>query len=119
MERLTRWNEQTEQAELTAFDDLEWENFKCGLEVSVDIDVSTAINKLAGYEDSEEQGLLLKVPCEKVWFIVDKGTKFATVMGQSTKFLYLYELKGIDKDGKYWSTKEKAEEVLAKLQKGD
>lgn len=55
---------------------------------------------------------LQQLPCEQVYYIVDKGTKYATVMSCSITDLRLYEIKGIDKAGYYWSTKEQAEEVL-------
>ena len=66
--------------------------------------------KLKDYEDSEEQGLLLKLPCKDVFYIVDKGTKYEMVMRKSIDNLNLYEIRGIDKDGYYWSTRKLAEE---------
>ena len=68
--------------------------------------------KLKDYEDSEEQGLLLKLPCKYVFYIVDKGTKYEMVMRKSIDNLNLYEIRGIDKDGYYWSTRKLAEESL-------
>ena len=68
--------------------------------------------KLGDYEDSEEQGLLLKLPCKDVFYIVDKGTKYEMVMIKSIDNLNLYEIRGIDKDGYYWSTRKLAEERL-------
>ena len=41
-----------------------------------------ALDKFATYEDSDEQGLLLRLPCNKVWLICDKGTKYATIMSK-------------------------------------
>lgn len=72
----------------------------------------SAIDKLGHYETEEEQGLLIHLPCKTVYFIVDKGTKFAMVMQKSIDDLKIYEIKNIDKDGRYWSTKEKAEEKI-------
>ena len=68
--------------------------------------------KLKDYEDSEEQGLLLKLPCKDVFYIGDKGTKYEMVMRKSIDNLNLYEIRGIDKDGYYWSTRKLAEESL-------
>lgn len=72
--------------------------------------------KLAAYEDAEEQGLLLRLPCNEVWFICDKGTKYATVMSKSINDLTVYEIRKIDKDGRYWSSKKKAEAKLAEME---
>ena len=47
-------------------DDIEYDCSKCGLE--------KALEKLADYEDLEEQGLLVRLPCkveEKLWCIVN------------------------------------------------
>ena len=72
--------------------------------------------KLAAYEDAEEQGLLLRLPCNEVWFICDKGTKYATVMSKSINDLTVYEIRKIDKDGRYWSSKKKAEAKLSEME---
>lgn len=72
--------------------------------------------KLKDIEDAEEQGLLLRLPCNEVWFICDKGTKYATVMSKSINDLTVYEIRKIDKDGKYWSSKKKAEAKLAEME---
>lgn len=66
--------------------------------------------KLADYEDAEEQGF------NDVWFICDKGTKYATVMSKSINDLTVYEIRKIDKDGRYWSSKKKAEAKLAEME---
>lgn len=71
--------------------------------------------KLAEYEDLEEQGKLLKLPCDTVWFICDKKTKYATVMPKSIRDLAIYEIEGIDKKGYYWSTRDKALSALKEL----
>lgn len=76
------------------------------------------VTKLAEYEDLEEQGLMMKLPCDRVYCIVDKNTKYATVMPRSITDLRLYEIEGIDKKGYYWSTKEKGEEALRKMKGG-
>lgn len=64
MERLTIWNEQTEMAELIDWDTEEWKEFMSDFDVPVQISLGVAIDKLAHYEDLEEQGLLLKLPCK-------------------------------------------------------
>lgn len=78
-------------------------------------EICKALEKLKHYEDLEEQGKLIELPCETVWFIVDKRTQYATVMSKSIKDLCLEEIKKIDLDGRYFSTKEKAENALREL----
>ena len=75
-----------------------------------------AMRKLAGYEDLEEQGLLLKLPCKV-------GTQVWTVMcgmtGKNpTLFRQDFELSMIQ----YWNkavflTKAEAEKALAEMEK--
>ena len=72
--------------------------------------------KLKDIEDAEEQGLLLRLPCNKVWFICDKGTEYATIMSKDIDDLTGYEVRKIDRDGRYWSTKGKAEAKLAEME---
>lgn len=68
--------------------------------------------KLKEYEDLEEQGLLLRLLCEKVYFLVDVNSKWGgMVMSKSIKDLTLYEIEQIDKR-KYYSTREAAEAAL-------
>ncbi len=54
------------------------------------------------------------LPCDKVWYIVDQGTMFATIMRKDIRDLTLYEIDKIDIDGRYWSSEEKATENLKK-----
>ena len=61
MERLTKWNEQTEQAELLSWDEKEWKDFMGSLDVPIATELSIAINKLAEYEDAEEYGISVPV----------------------------------------------------------
>lgn len=71
------------------------------------------VQKLGEYEDLEEQGRLLKLPCDKAYYIVDKNNpKFAAVMSKSIRDLAIYEVEKIDIDGRYFSTKELAEAKL-------
>ena len=75
------------------------------------------IDKLAEYEDLEEQGRLVILPCKDVYFIVDAKTpKYALVMKRSVRDLAIYEIEKVDKKNcKYFSTKEKTEEKLKEL----
>jgi hypothetical protein len=72
---------------------------------------------LKAYEDLEEQGKLVKLPCEDVYFIVDiNNPKYAMVMKRPIRELAIYEIEDIDKENcKYFSTKEKAEAKLKEL----
>ena len=80
-----------------------------------------AMEKLADYEDLEEQGRLIKLPCEDVYFIVDvNNPKYAMVMKRPIRELTIYEIENIDKSGcKYFSTEEKAETRLKELRGGE
>lgn len=72
--------------------------------------------KLKEYEDLEEQGRLLKLPCDKVYYIVDKNNpKYAAVMSKAIRNLTVYEIENIDIDGRYFSTEELAEAKLKEL----
>ena len=70
------------------------------------------LDRLAYYEDLEEQGWMVKLPCEFIYYIVDQGSKFAMVMAKNIYDLPLYEIKAIDRSGRYFSTKEAAEKEL-------
>lgn len=73
--------------------------------------------KLKEYEDLEEQGKLVKLPCKDVYYIVDiNNPKYAMVMKRPIRELAIYEIEDIDKENcKYFSTKEKAEAKLKEL----
>lgn len=73
--------------------------------------------KLGEYEDLEEQGRLIKLPCKYVWFIVDKNSpEYATVMGKPITDISIYEVFNIDKNNcKYYSTRDAAEAKLKEL----
>ena len=77
--------------------------------------------KLKDYEDLEEQGRLVKLPCKDVYFIVDiNNPKYAMVMKKPIRELAIYEIESIDKEKcKYFSTKEKAEAKLKELRGGE
>ena len=80
-----------------------------------------AMEKLADYEDAEEHGRLIKLPCKDVYFIVDANNpKYALVMRKSVRELAIYEIESIDKENcKYFSTEEKAEAKLKELRGGE
>ena len=70
--------------------------------------------KLEEYKTAEEEGRLVSLPCNTVYFIWNKSSGISHVRSKSVLDMYLYEILGIDNDGKYWSTRERAEEVLQK-----
>lgn len=76
---------------------------------------------LKKYEDLEEQGRLIKLPCKYVYYIVDiNNPKYAMVMKRPIRELTIYEIENIDKSGcKYFSTEEKAEAKLKELRGGE
>lgn len=80
-----------------------------------------AMEKLADYEDAEEQGRHIKLPCKDVYFIVDANNpKYALVMRRPVRELAIYEIESIDKENcKYFSTEEKAEAKLKELRGGE
>lgn len=77
--------------------------------------------KLKDYENLEEQGRLIKLPCKDVYFIIDiNNPKYAMVMKKPIRELTIYEIESIDKENcKYFSTKEKAEAKLKELRGGE
>lgn len=83
--------------------------------------VAEYLRKLKEYEDLEERGGLIKLPCEDVYFIVDANNpKYAMVMKRPIRELTIYKIKNIDKSGcKYFSTEEKAEAKLKELRGGE
>ena len=74
-----------------------------------------SIQKLGRYEDTEEEKRLVVLPCDTVYFICDKG-KYARVRSKSIFDLFICEIDGIDKEGRYWSNKEKAEKALKEME---
>ena len=75
------------------------------------------LQKLADYEDLEEQGRLVISPCQDVYYIVDiNNPKYAMVMKRPIRELAIYDIENIDKENcKYFSTEEKAEAKLKEL----
>lgn len=76
--------------------------------------------KLKDYENLEEQGRLIKLPCKDVYFIVDiNNPRYAAVTKRPIRELAIYEIESIDKKNcKYFSTEEKAEARLKELRGG-
>lgn len=64
MNRLTRWNNKTEQPELVDWDKEEWKEFMETFDVPVKMNLINAFEKLAELEDLEEHGLLKVLPCK-------------------------------------------------------
>lgn len=83
--------------------------------------VKRMVEKLADYEDLEEQGRLIKLPCKYVYYIVDiNNPKYAMVMKRTIRELAIYEIEDIDKENcKYFSVEEKAEAKLKELRGGE
>lgn len=84
-------------------------------------EIDAVYRKLKDYEDLEEQGRLVILPCKYVYYIVDiNNPKYAMVMKRPIRELAIYEIEDIDKENcKYFSTKGKAEEKLKELRGGE
>ena len=76
-----------------------------------------ALDNLATYEDLEERGRLIKLPCKDVYFIIDiNNPKYAMVTKKPIRELAIYEIEDIDNVGcKYFSTEAKAKAKLKEL----
>lgn len=83
--------------------------------------IKSAEEKSKEYQQLEEQGRLVKLPCKDVYFIVDiNNPKYAMVMKRPIRELAIYEIEDIDKENcKYFSTEKKAEEKLKELRCGN
>lgn len=107
-------------------DDIEYDCSKCGLE--------KALEKLADYEDLEEQGLLVRLPCKvgDIMFRINKGAKNPIIELTVTQINITrrsYNLEVIDRDcgelmcfkndiGKtIFLTREEAEKKLEEMEK--
>lgn len=84
-------------------------------------EIDAVYRKLKEYEDLEEQGRLVKLPCKDVYFIIDiNNPKYAMVMKRPIRELAIYEIENIDKENcKYFSTEEKAEAKLKELRRNN
>lgn len=57
-------------------------------------EIDAVYRKLKEYEDLEEQGRLIKLPCDKVYYIIDKNNpKYAAVMSKTIRDLTVMKLK--------------------------
>ena len=135
MDRLTKWNEETEGVELLSWDEEEWKDFMGSLDVPIATELSIAIEKLANYEDLEEQGRLIKLPyplgTEKLYFVWDyeiyelnakeitfyKADKFAIRPYETVISVDSYDFYFDDFGKTVFLTKEKAEKALTEMEK--
>lgn len=53
-------------------------------------------------------GISITYPFDEVYYIINQGTKDAWISSKPTRDLTVWEIEGIDKDGRYFSTEEKA-----------
>lgn len=79
--------------------------------------LADCLTKFKEYQQLEEQGRLIKLPCKDVYFVADiNEPKYAMVMKRPIRELAIYEIESIDKENcKYFSTEEKAEAKLKEL----
>lgn len=79
--------------------------------------LAEGLEKSKEYQQLEEQGKLVKLPCKDVYYIVDiNNPRYAMVMKRPIRELAIYEIEDIDKENcKYFSTEEKAEARLKEL----
>ena len=77
------------------------------------------IKKLAEYETAEDEGRLVVLSCDTVYFVYVNKNGRAHVRAKSILDLYLHEILGIDRDGRYWSDREEAEKALKEMEKDD
>lgn len=78
-------------------------------------EATACVEKLAEYENAEDDGRLVVLPCDTVYFIWNKSSGISHVREKSILDLSLREILGIDKDGRYWSVKEEAEKALKEM----
>ena len=57
-------------------------------------------------------GITITYPNDYVYYIVDKNSKYATVMKRNIRDLTIYEIEGIDKKGYYFSTEDLAKAAM-------
>lgn len=86
-------------------------------EAKSDVTIMDALNKLAEYEDLEEQGKLLKLPCAvgDTYFCIDDGS-----YPNEWEFVNVQQIISVmDKIGKtVFLTREEAESALKELERG-
>ena len=107
MERLTMRNQTTNVAHL--------------IDAIDNDDINDAIQKLADYEDAEEQGLILRLPCkvgDTVYVLKFEGI-WRIIPHQVITLGYIVQLIENEAIGDFvFLTREEAEQVLAEMQKG-
>ena len=59
-------------------------------------------------------GISITYPFDEVYYIINQGTKDAWVSSKPVRYLMVWEIEGVDKDGHYFSTREKALESIGK-----
>lgn len=64
------------------------------------------------YAISSIKYILDEEKIEEVYYIINQGTKDAWVSSKPVRDLTVWEIENIDKDGHYFSTKEKAEMTI-------
>ena len=57
-------------------------------------------------------GITITYPNDYVYYIVDKNSKYATVMKRNIRDLRIYKIEGINKKGYYFSTEELAKAAI-------
>lgn len=114
MERLTEYNKHGEATNKCDRNKCSYYDWSVGTCIGWCMD--DCMSKLAAYEDLEEQGLLLRLPCPigtDVYYILGIPGKTPCVI-ESTKF-DLMDIKRIGVN--MWITPEEAEAALAKMSK--
>ena len=107
------------------------ERNESGKAISKTLEFQYLIDKLADYEDAEEQGLLLRLPCkvgDKAYYLHKGGIDEVEVDSfvlNINLFVNVSYYIGCDRFGKtltpyktLFFTREEAEQVLAEMQKG-
>ena len=82
-----------------------------------EFECTALVERLCEYEDAEESGRLVRLPCKTVYFVCDPGTPFAFVFSRDIRNLSLHDIANIDKTGICWSTRESAEKALEAMKK--
>lgn len=84
------------------------QNCSIKTQVTGNISYKSAYEKVADY--LLENGVIV-LPCEKVYCIADKNTKYATICSVDVQELCVYEIQNLSHYG-YYLTREQAEKAL-------
>lgn len=117
MSRLTYLNESRETTELTQFEGDSWQELIKNADTVDQVFMHNAIDKLYEYEDLEEQGLLLKLPCKIGDTVYVIGCKYRN--GTFEKWINTgkFNYSDLEKMNKtVFLTKEEAEQELKRLE---